>query len=752
MIRCTFNPQETYRYVRYGRMSNDEQNPRSPEQQYDQIEITRQRLGYPWRHVIDYRDDGVSGRILRKRQGFQKMLQDIRTREIVTDLILVDTFERAARADEMSPIRAELQNQHGVLILTADSNFADPTSVAGRALGFVEQIRAVEDGRVKAHNVLRGKRDLILQKKAWPGGPIPLGFKLKSILAVGKSGEQEVSHKVVIHDEESNWIAARIYDKARESGWGSTRLCKFFNADPLIPEKFKPFSPSQIAYILDNPIYHGELVWAQHSTGIVDDTRIIRRNPEDEVVHVLDFCEPTVTRELAAEVRDLRRKRGQQIIQRRQDRHAPTGKQIAPLVPGLTLKYLLTGIVRCAHCRASMRPSPSKRTSKSGEVWRRTYYVCPTYIGGACSNGRYVPEDSLRQAVIARLRARLLPLQNTAGEVPGWFGPLVEQVREALEQRTAERPDHRTAWTKEIEELQECLSGWAMSLAKPRLDLSLRSDIEDLASEARSQILQLESNLLQHERREEGLKELLDPQMVLGRLHRLAEVLGGNNPTAGNLELALHIDRIDCFSDGQILMRTCRLGAFEGGAELLNTAVEPIAGPSVPETKVNGQIVPRRRARHRIVMDCSSIRGQTTDVDRASDPRRFSGLEDQWFWVDSLEIPKTSSWAEQNAAEVGELRRSGQTIEQLAAHFGKTPPTIRRALALACVSDPSLKSLPRKMPRARWHERHATEVLKLKSEGQSTLAIARYFHKSDTTIRSALKHARGLKCELDEPS
>jgi hypothetical protein len=40
--------------------------------------------------------------------------------------------------------------------------------------------------------------------------------------------------------------------------------------------------------------------------------------------------------------------------------------------------------------------------------------------------------------------------------------------------------------------------------------------------------------------------------------------LARNNPTLGNLELSMHIDRIDCYDDGKVVLRTCKLGAVRG--------------------------------------------------------------------------------------------------------------------------------------------------------------------------------------------
>ncbi len=77
MLTRKFDPTQPYRYLRYGRMSSEKQNPRSPDQQFDTAEDVRTRLRYPWVHVKTFRDDGISGRFMKKRPGLQTMLREI---------------------------------------------------------------------------------------------------------------------------------------------------------------------------------------------------------------------------------------------------------------------------------------------------------------------------------------------------------------------------------------------------------------------------------------------------------------------------------------------------------------------------------------------------------------------------------------------------------------------------------------------------------------------------------------------------
>jgi DNA invertase Pin-like site-specific DNA recombinase len=396
--------------VLYLRMSSDEQNPRSPQQQRDTIEATIRRLGLPWVVVKVYVDEAISGRYLRRRTGFQEMLRDIRSGSIKIDAILVDTFERFGRADELVALRQELYQHFGVLVLTADTQFSDPTSVPGKALAAFESLRATEDNRIKAHTVLRGKRDAA-RLKHWPGGSPPFGYRLHSIL-VERHGRQEVDHCTLVPDPETAWIIQKVFELAHSKGLGCTRLAKLLNADPDIPQKHKPFYDQTVNYWLQQPIYHGELLWEVHATGVVDDRRVIQCNPEEEMLRVPDFCEPLVSREVFDAVQEIRRERSDRTRRARQA-NKEGGKQIAAVAPGLALNYVLSGLIQCGHCNRSMTISSSPAyTTVGGETRRYASYVCPGYVAGVCPNETRVSEAWLRQAVVELIRTRLFPIDG----------------------------------------------------------------------------------------------------------------------------------------------------------------------------------------------------------------------------------------------------------------------------------------------------------------------------------------------------
>jgi DNA invertase Pin-like site-specific DNA recombinase len=737
MLDRTYDPTQPYRYARYGRMSDPKQNKRSPDQQFNTIDETIARRNYPWRCVATYRDDGKSGRYFRKRKGFQRLLRDIEAELIEIDLVVVDTLERLGRSDEIAELRRKLFVEHGILIVAADTGLSDPTGVVGKAVGMVEQIRSTEHTRISRHNVIRGKKDAA-RLGHWPGGPPPFGFGLKGVVNEAVSPPKLYN---VLELEPRQAAALRLaFERAAATGEGDQRLTRWWNANPEIPDDFKPISPFVMGYRLENPISIGTLRWGANRTGVVNDTRVIEPNPDGAEL-IPNFCAPLVSVELYERVLQLRRIRGDQIKNTRKakkaDSNGPT-KLIAPQARGLTLKYLLSGLVRCGCCNASMRPVSSGRQSKAGR--RYTYFTCPRHYDGACGNGRHVPEDRLRAAAIARLRARLFPPPEQAHQAPAWLPELVGRVRQEQQRFQADEPDRNAVDQEKLEQLGQQLAGWSMTLGKPHLPAVVRSDIEDRYAQGKQRQQDLLQSVAARKALQECLDRTLDPIAVATALHHLGEVLAGHNPTLGNLELSKHIEVITCYPDGRVEMRGTMLGLFEGAVELLS-AGDNRESPAPKDTDLQTPVVPRRRGRLRVPNLSADGKGLAGDADTALDPERFTGLPVSFFWTEPILIEESCSWSEQHAAQVAQARAAGKTHEQLAALFDVSVPTIRKALRIATAADPSLQRLPNKLPRPRWPELHFLEVAGLRRRGSSLAELCRYFGRSEPLIRAALRLA-----------
>jgi DNA invertase Pin-like site-specific DNA recombinase len=706
MIKVEIDFRAPHPCARYGRMSDEDlQNPRSPDQQFDMIDHTVRRLDYPWVYVRDYRDDGIKGRYWRKRPGFQQMLADIRTGAIQIDFILVDTLERLGRLEEMQTLRADLYRRHGVLVLTADSNFSDPTCVAGKIHAAFEALRATEDTRVKSHNVARGKRDVVLLKH-WPGGPVPAGYRLEVVMTQ-RDGRPAFDYSYLVPDPRTDCIVRKAFTLGL-SGLGSTRVAKALNDDATIPAAVKPVTDQSVNGWFNNPIYKGEYHYGRVSTDIVNDVLVTRRNPADQVLVVKDYCEPLVPPADWDALADLRRVRSDRARAARAARAAPKAggsKRVAPLTPGVALKYPLTGLVRCGRCGRSMVPNAGGRyTTKAGVDRLYVYYICPQKCSGACPNGVRVPEDWLRATVLDLIRRRLFPaptdgrpdpdrqrpdpqpVRSDGGHCPmpydpdaverlPWFRELSEEVRREVERRRPRLDDRRPAVEREIRDIDEQELGWLQTLGKRDLHPATRAAVEDQLGRAVARRAALRQELDGVEAAGRRAEAALDPRQVVDRLNRLGDVLGRGSAGALNVELSLHLDRIECFEDGRVVVRTCKLGALAAAADLLREDAAAAAAPR-----------PDRRQRRRPLVRVDRPDG---DIDHeaawtASDLERFAGLGPGWFWEDEFRPPPKLSWPARHAQEVARVKAETQLSNRaLAKKLGVCKYSIDRALAIA---------------------------------------------------------------------
>ncbi|HQR08459.1 MAG TPA: recombinase family protein [Gemmatales bacterium] len=684
-----FDPKKEYKYIRYLRMSTNKQNDRSPDQQAHEIELVRKRNKYPWIHLRDYRDDGISGKLLRKRPSFKQMLLDIKARRIEPDLILLDTFERFGRAEELESIRRELARRYGVLLLTGDTGFSDPTTFTGKILATVESCRAIEDNRIKGHNIRRGRRDAVLLGH-WPGGPVPTGFTLEHFF-IEKKGIQTLDHAILIPHLGRMWIIRMVFKLALDNGWGSTRIARHLNEHADLPDDLKPVSTATVCRWLSNWLYVGEYRFGQLHVEIVDDVRKQHRNPEDTLTINPDFCTPIVERDVFLEVQRQRQPRSERAKLARAAREHTSSKLLQIARPGGSVLYPLSGLVICDACGRSMVPrSAGVYTTKSGERKRYTAYICPGRYDNICPNSFSVKEEWLRAQVFGHLRQCLFPGIQDDGLLKiadvhdlAWYAQLRDEVRLAFERLSAEHQDQLPVLESRIKELREAQQGRMVSLTNPKLNQQLRCELERNYEETDGQIRELNSQAELARLEQERSKALVDDEMIIDRLNRLASVFGLQNPTRASMELALHIDHIRCDKNGKIVLRVCKLGALTEVRHSLQDHARMTEDLSSPAA--DGKIRARRRTVRQVDADEEEDENDLYDVCfEAADPNRFRYLGPDWFSEVVFQVPEPSFWARDNAMIVMARKTStGWSNARLAREFDKCPETIRKALRIA---------------------------------------------------------------------
>ena len=315
-------------------------------------------------------------------------------------------------------------------------------------------------------------------------------------------------------------------------------------------------------------------------------------------------------------------------------------------------KYLLTGLVRCGECEGPMILSSNPTTRADGGKGYR-YYKCRKFASGVCTHRAGFREEVLRDLVIAKLRARLLPAPDDPDSVPSWLTRLSMEIREEIDARTKGQGDPRPALNAELDEIDDQARGWLISLGNPNLSPSTRSTLEDFLDRANNRRHQVVGLLAELEATRDQIDEILDERVVLEQLRRLEIVLAEGNVAEGNQELRRVIDRVTCYADGRVELKTIRLGLFQGATSWFKPAHHQ-GGPSTNDSTL--------------------------------------------YWTDPVEFVKPPraahrSWVAEHSAEVlAKRKETGWNVRQLSDYFDKCRETIDKALALALAAQASSSS------------------------------------------------------------
>ena len=238
--------------------------------------------------------------------------------------------------------------------------------------------------------------------------------------------------------------------------------------------------------------------------------------------------------------------------------------------------------------------------------------------------------------------------------------------------------------------------------------------------------------------------EVLAPKVAIDRLQRLDAVLANGNASDINVELSRHVESIMVYPDGTVVMRTNRLGIFEGAAEIL---AGDRADVSVLDDADNGgdgfRIRPRALSRRR-----TTGSGETNMLAKADGMIEGNvDLPDRWVDETLFQMPKVTSWAEDHAEEVFRRRQEAKlSYAKLAVEFGVTPPTARAAVMHYLATHPDASdevNLPRGGQRPPKFDlaKFGHEARGLWEAGWSKLKLAEKFGCSSPTIDKALSWA-----------
>ena len=228
-----------------------------------------------WEYAGVYSDEGITGTLIRKRDGFKDMIADCEAGKI--DIILTKSIQRFARntVDLLNTVRH--LRELGIEVIF-EKEHIHTLSGDGELMLSILASFAQEEVRSLSANVRWARKKKIDQGEA----PVRM-----QVTGYDWDGDQ-----LVINEEEAK-IIRRIFAEYME-GNSPTQICKHLNADGIKTIRGHFFKPVPVYKILQNPLYKGVLLLQK--TYIEDPITKVQRFNHGELpmVMVEDNHEPII--------------------------------------------------------------------------------------------------------------------------------------------------------------------------------------------------------------------------------------------------------------------------------------------------------------------------------------------------------------------------------------------------------------------------------------------------------------------------
>ncbi len=427
--------------------------------------------------VREYSDEGHSGKNIRGRQEFVRMLNDIEDGKDEVSFVLVFKLSRFGRnaADVLSSL--QLMQDYGVNLICVEDNI-DSSKEAGKLLiSIIAAVAEMERENIRVQT-MAGRMQKAREGK-WNGGFAPYGYALEN-------GE------LVIAEDEAD-IIRMIFDRYINTDDGINGVANYLNNHGYTKKlrqngTIPGFSTSFVKKIIDNPIYMGKIAYGRRRTekknGTRNETHIVEQSeyPIYEGIHEAIISEEEW--KLALEKRAKNNYRREKV---NDPDHA----------------HILSGILRCPCCGKGMYGNVAKAHSKDNKT--RYYYYCKNTVNATGHKCTF--RTNIEQSQIDRMIERLILAMTREGKfkeaIQNKIGTTVDASDMEKEITVLSAKLHQTEAIKtRIEQQMDSLDVNTSHYEKKIADLQRRLDsqydmideTERAIAEVRAQILDLKKS------------------------------------------------------------------------------------------------------------------------------------------------------------------------------------------------------------------------------------------------------------------
>ena len=309
-------------------------------------------------------DDGISGKSVKKRDDFNRMIALAKEKTHPFDVIYVWKFSRFARNQEEAIVYKNLLRKNGISVVSVSEPIPE-----GHFGPFLERVIEFMD-EYYLHNLSGEVKRGMAEKfsRGEPTCPPPFGYIMRDKMYY----PDEESGKADIVREVFNLYANGV--KQRE-------IAVMLGDRGVRTNRGNPPDNRWVDYMLINPVYIGKLRKSPDGTRAVS----LRQIENEDIIVVDGHHEPLISMELWEKV--------QKIRETQKKSYPKYARREQPI------EYMLKGLVRCSACGATLICNGlTSRKTKTRSL------QCHNYARGTCHTSHSITMTKLESALKEGLR------------------------------------------------------------------------------------------------------------------------------------------------------------------------------------------------------------------------------------------------------------------------------------------------------------------------------------------------------------
>ena len=345
----------------YIRVSDERQDEYSPDSQLKKIREYAAKEGYEIPDEYVFYDDGISGRSVKKRNDFNRMIATAKEKDHPFEKIYVWKFSRFARNQEEAIVYKSLLAKKNVSVISVSEPIPEGHfgTLIERIIEWMDEYYSINLGV----EVTRGMTEKV--SRGEPICPPAFGYKIRE--------------KKYYPDEQLAPIVQEIFARYAD-GEGMRTIAIDLSARGIRTTHGNPLENRNIEFILNNPVYIGKIRWSLNGVRAVP-----KRDYDNENIMIVDGSHEAIISKELWEKAQARLEREKKIYAK----HAKKGQPVS---------YMLKGLVRCSSCGGTLAMS-----ARSGKAQIPSLQCC-NYNRGSCSTSHSIIVTRLEKAVMDGLK------------------------------------------------------------------------------------------------------------------------------------------------------------------------------------------------------------------------------------------------------------------------------------------------------------------------------------------------------------